>query len=148
MCPLGISTFGNGVVSHSTRQRRVDILAFHWRSRSYGQLVSSSGSTRKQKIHILFLDFLPQKFPIRTVDKSNSIIQEGLERLVDSFPLLCGCYEDFPTTVFHHYLPQHEGLEHRNKRAALPTFQVMPDVPDIFMICSPVTKTLAFISTI
>ena len=60
MCLLGISTFGNGVISHSTRQRRVDILVFHWRSRSYGQLVSSPGNS---KYTYYFLSSSLKNFP-------------------------------------------------------------------------------------
>jgi hypothetical protein len=121
-------------------------LVFHQQSRSYPQQVSASAPTLKQQIHILFLEFSPHILSLKTVNKSNSIIQEGLELLVDSFPLLCRCCEDFPAAVFHHNLPQHEGFKHRNERAALSTFQVMRDVLYIFKICSPTTNISAAIS--
>ena len=56
--------------------------------------------------------------------------------MVDRFPIVRLCVEDFPA-VFHHDLPQHESLKHRNKRASLPAFQVVRDVLPIFRISSP-----------
>ena len=86
------------------------------------------------------LKFFPSE-PLTKATASNSIIQEGLELLIDGLPLLFRCLEDFPTAVFHHDLPQHEGLEHRNERAALPTFQVMCDILYFFNILNAMIST-------